>query len=129
MGVVGFSTTGSFDKTERFLGALLHGNQYHFLDIYAQRGVEALAAATPTESGATAASWSYEILHEGNDVTIWWTNDHKDSAGTPIVVMLQFGHGTGTGGYVVGRDFINPAIRPIMDEIADAVWKAVDSGG
>lgn len=97
------------------------------MDVYAQRGVAALAAATPTETGVTAASWSYEIERNGSDVTIWWTNTHLDSAGTPIVVMLQFGHGTGTGGYVQGRDFINPAIEPIFNEIADAVWREVNS--
>jgi hypothetical protein len=122
------TTTGSFDRTDRFLSALKSGNQYQFLDTYAQRGVAALAAATPSETGATAASWSYEIERDGKDVTIWWTNQHKDEAGTPIVIMLQFGHGTGTGGYVQGRDFINPAISPVFDEIADAVWREVTSG-
>jgi hypothetical protein len=124
-----FTTTGSFDRTERFLNALLKGNQYAFLDTYARRGQAALAAATPAESGVTAASWSYEIERSGDDVTIWWTNTHKDEVGTPIVIMLQFGHGTGTGGYVQGRDFINPAIRPIFDEIANEVWKEVTSSG
>lgn len=127
MGLITFSSTGSFDRTDRFLNFLLHGNQFHSLDVYAQRGVAALAAATPTETGVTAASWSYEIERNGSDVTIWWTNTHLDSAGTPIVVMLQFGHGTGTGGYVQGRDFINPAIEPIFNEIADAVWREVNS--
>lgn len=129
MGLITFTSTGTFDRTERFLNLLLHGNQFHNLEIYAQRGVSALAAATPTETGETAASWDYEIENNGTDVTIWWTNTHKDSAGTPIVVMLQFGHGTGTGGYVQGRDFINPAIEPIFNEIADAVWREVNSLG
>lgn len=127
MGLITFSSTGSFDRTDRFLNFLLHGNQFHGLEVYAQRGVAALAAATPTETGATAAAWDYEIERNGSDVTIWWTNTHLDSAGTPIVVMLQFGHGTGTGGYVQGRDFINPAIEPIFNEIADAVWREVNS--
>ena len=122
-------TTGSFDRTERFLNALLHGNQFAFLDAYAQRGVAALAAATPVETGKAASSWSYEIERSGSDVTIWWTNTDKDEVGTPIVIMLQFGHGTGTGGYVQGRDFINPAIRPVFDEIANEVWKEVTSSG
>lgn len=128
MGLISFSSTGSFDKTDRFLNALLHGDQYHSLSIFAQRGVDALAAATPTETGETAAAWSYEIERNGSDVTIWWTNNHVDSEGTPIVVMLQFGHGTGTGGYVQGRNFINPAIEPVFNEIADSVWRAVNSG-
>jgi hypothetical protein len=129
MAAVEITTTGSFDRTDRFLSALLTGNQFHFLDIYAQRGVAALAAATPSETGVTAASWSYEIERNGNDVTIWWKNDHTDIVGTPIVIMLQFGHGTGTGGYVQGRDFINPAIAPIMDEIANSVWNEVQNSG
>ena len=127
MALITFTSTGSFDRTERFLNFLLHGNQFHNLEVYAQRGVEALAAATPTETGVTAASWDYEIEQSASDVTIWWTNTHLDSVGTPIVVMLQFGHGTGTGGYVQGRDFINPAIEPIFREIADAVWREVNS--
>jgi hypothetical protein len=127
--VVSFSSTGSFDRTQRFLDLLLHGNQFNSLEIFAQRGVAALAAATPTETGATAASWDFEIERNGSDVTIWWTNSHKDSQGTPIVIMLQFGHGTGTGGYVQGRDFINPAIEPIFNEIADSVWNEVNNGG
>lgn len=123
------TTTGSFDRTDRFLSALLTGNQFSFLDVYAQRGVAALAAATPTETGVTAASWSYVIERSGHDVTIVWTNNHVDEVGTPIVIMLQFGHGTGTGGYVQGRDFINPAIAPVMDEIANEVWREVQSSG
>jgi hypothetical protein len=95
------------------------------LDGYARRGVEALSAATPQETGQTAASWNYEIEKNGRSVTIWWTNNHLDDAGTPIAIMLQFGHGTGTGGYVQGRDYINPAIQPIFDQIADAVWREV----
>lgn len=130
MGLITFSSTGSFDRTERFLNFLLHGNQFHNLEVYAQRGVAALAAATPTDTGATAASWDYVIERgSGPDVTIWWTNTHLDSAGTPIAVMLQFGHGTGTGGYVQGRDYINPAIEPVFQEIADAVWNEVNSVG
>jgi hypothetical protein len=86
-----------------------------------------LAAATPQATGQTAASWSYEIDREGRDVRIWWTNIDVDADGTPIAILLQFGHGTGTGGYVQGRDYINPAIQPIFDEIATEVWKEVTS--
>lgn len=124
---VSFTVTGSFSRTDRFLALLGRGDMYKALDMYAQRGVAALASATPTESGVTASSWNYEIERSGADCKIWWTNTHVDAAGTPIVIMLQFGHGTGTGGYVQGRDFINPAIQPIFDEIADQVWKEVTS--
>jgi hypothetical protein len=130
MAAIEITTTGSFDRTERFLNALLHGDQFHFLEIYAERGVQALAGATPSETGATANSWSYEIVRgSGMDVSIFWTNDHVDSQGTPIAIMLQFGHGTGTGGYVQGRDYINPAIQPIMDDIANSVWREVQASG
>jgi len=96
------------------------------LESYGREGVNALANATPNESGLTAASWDYEVINKGGSWTVVWTNSHIVD-GTPLVILLQYGHGTGTGGYVQGRDFINPAIRPIFDRIADDVWKAVTS--
>jgi hypothetical protein len=125
--MISITSSGSFDNTDKFLNRMSHGDIFRALDSYAQRGVDALISATPQESGLTAASWSYEVKRSGRSFTIWWTNHHIDSQGTPIVIMLQFGHGTGTGGYVQGRDFINPAIRPIFDEIANDVWKVVTS--
>ncbi len=119
------SSKGSFVNTENFLNRMSRADIYRSLSQYAERGVAALAAATPQATGETAASWGYEIVRNGRDVTIWWTNRHVDKTGTPIVIMLQYGHGTGTGGYVQGIDFINPAIRPIFDEIANDVWKEV----
>lgn len=120
-------TTGSYDQTEKFLKRLSSGKIYSNLENLARRGVTALASATPTESGVTAASWSYEIQNSRNNVTITWKNSHVDSTGTPIVIMLQYGHGTGTGGYVQGRDFINPAILPVFQAISDEVWGEVKS--
>jgi hypothetical protein len=124
--MVSFSTSGSFSKTEKFLSFIRTGQMYAFLDGYAQKGVAALAAATPVDSGLAAASWGYEIKRGVGGVTITWTNTNIES-GFPVAIMLQYGHGTGTGGYVQGRDYINPAIRPIFDEIANAVWRAVTS--
>jgi hypothetical protein len=121
------SISGTFDNTDKFFTRLLSGKFYDAIDALAARGAAALAAATPTETGASAESWSYEVDKSGGNYTIWWTNSHVDETGTPIVIMLQYGHGTGTGGYVQGRDFINPAIAPIFDEIADGVWKEVNS--
>jgi hypothetical protein len=121
------SSTGSWDDTTKFLDRMSKGDIFDALEAQAQRGVSALAAATPLDSGVTAASWSYEVVKNGGDYTIWWKNSHIDADGTPIAIMLQYGHGTGTGGYVQGRDYINPAIRPIFDEIEDSVWKAVTS--
>ena|SRR5258705_2980033 len=121
------TSSGSFDRTDRFLSRMSVDNIFRSLTPHAERGVVALSAATPVDSGATADAWSYEIHNEGHDFTIWWKNNHLDSVGTPIVIMLQLGHGTGTGGYVQGRDFINPAIRPIFDQIVEDVWREVTS--
>lgn len=120
---------GDFSATQRFLASIQRGQMFRNLNTYAQRGVEALAAATPADTGATAASWSYEINANPAGAVIAWTNTHLDAAGTPIAIMIQLGHGTGTGGYVQGRDYINPAIQPIFDEIANAVWREVTAGG
>lgn len=126
---IDITVSGDFSATERFLTAIGRGRMFDVLSSYAQRGVEALAAATPTETGVTAASWSYEISANPAGAVIAWTNTHLDEAGTPIAIMLQYGHGTGTGGYVQGRDYINPAIQSIFDEIADAVWREVTANG
>lgn len=121
-------STGSFDETFKFLKRISNDETiYRRLEMYAQRGVVALAGATPVETGITATSWGYEIQNSRGNVTITWKNSHVDSTGTPIVIMLQYGHGTGTGGYVQGRDFINPAIRPIFDAIEEEVWGEVKS--
>lgn len=94
------------------------------LERYAQLGVSALSSATPVDSGTTASCWSYEIESSGEDATIYWTNTNQNK-GVYIAVILQYGHGTGTGGYVVGRDYINPAMRPVFDKIAEEAWKEV----
>src|SRR6478735_11744698 len=90
------------------------------------RGVAALQAATPVDSGLTAASWSYEVRVEGDITTISWLNTHVES-GVNVAIILQYGHGTGTGGWVSGRDYINPAVKPIFDDIANDLWKKVTS--
>ena len=88
-------------------------------------GVEALASATPTDTGETANSWSYEVEVNGKTSTIVWKNSNLAKGYFPVAIMLQYGHGTGTGGYVQGIDYINPAIAPVFDQIANTVWKAV----
>lgn len=122
--MIKFSLSGSTSKTSNFLKKMQSQDLYSALDSLAQRGVAALSAATPTDTGLSAASWGYEIETQGDKTTITWTNSNLVN-GTPVVIMLQYGHGTGTGGYVSGRDFINPAIQPIFDEIADGVWEEV----
>lgn len=117
-------TTGNFNKTMRFLNRMEKLDVNAILNKYGKMGVSALASATPKEDGSTAASWDYEVVNEDGCATIYWTNDDQND-GVYIAVILYYGHGTGTGGYVEGRDYISPAIRPVFDFIADAVWKEV----
>ena len=123
---ISFSSSGSFKNTERFLQAMKRQDMYTKLDSLAKKGVEALRQATPVDEGVTAAAWGYEVQKYRGGARIVWTNTNVVN-GAPIAILLQYGHGTGTGGWVAGRDYINPAIRPIFDEIADTVWKAVTS--
>lgn len=126
-GEISITASGSTKRTSSFLDKLLRGDPYSGLETLAQQGVNALQAATPVDSGLTANSWGYEIEKSNGSVKITWINTHTVS-GVNIAIILQYGHGTGTGGYVSGRDYINPAIKPIMDKIADEVWKKVTSG-
>ena len=100
--------------------------EFKTLDRFGQAGVEALRAATPVQSGETASLWGYEIQNDGATVKIVWTNENINQ-GVNIAVIIQYGHGTGTGGYVQGRDYINPALRSVFDNIANEVWKEVTS--
>lgn len=120
------SSSGSFGHLESFLKKMGNVDIFNQLEPLAQEGVNALASATPVNSGLTAASWDYEIIGSGRSTSIVWTNSNIVD-GRPIAVMLQFGHGTGTGGYVEGRDYINPALKPIFDKIAEKAWKVVTS--
>ena len=117
---------GDFSKTEKFLNTISKKLYYRNLQKYAEQGVAALASATPVDSGTTANSWDYEIRQTKNSVSIYWTNSNVNK-GVPIAVIIQYGHGTRNGGYVQGRDYINPAMRPIFDKIAENVWKEVTS--
>ena len=117
---------GDFSKTEKFLNSISKKLYYRNLQKYAEQGVAALASATPIDSGETANSWGYEIRQTKNSVSIYWTNSNVNK-GVPIAVIIQYGHGTRNGGYVQGRDYINPAIRPVFDKIAENVWKEVTS--
>lgn len=123
--MITFSVDGSTKNTEAFLKKMMSSDLYSELDSFARRGVSALQAATPVETGLTAASWGYEIVSDGKKTQIVWTNTHREGGGPPVAILLQYGHGTGTGGYVAGRDYINPAIQPIFDEIAQGVWEKV----
>lgn len=117
---------GNFNKTERFLTNATKANRLRILDKYGREGVAALASATPVDSGLTASSWGYEINITGRSFSITWTNTNMES-GVPVAILLQYGHGTRNGGYVEGKDYINPAIQPIFKKIADEIWKEVTS--
>ena len=119
-----FRQKGDFSKASQYLERLKEAAKLGVLDKYGREGVAALASATPTETGLTASSWTYEIERKGNSVSIVYKNSNINK-GVPIAVILQYGHGTGTGGWVQGRDYINPAIQPVFDRIADEAWKEV----
>lgn len=115
---------GDFTKTMKFLERAKHLVGISVFDKYGQAGVEALRSATPKDTGETANSWYYEVNREGNKVTINWLNRNVND-GVNIAVIIQYGHGTGTGGYVRGVDYINPAMKPVFDKIADDLWREV----
>lgn len=124
--VIKIHQKGDFSKTFRFLRKLKQKKFIKKLNQYGQMGVEALSAATPVRSGLTASSWGYILEYNGDNVSIIWTNANNNH-GVYIAVLLQYGHGTRNGGYVVGRDYINPAMRPVFDKIADDAWLEVIS--
>lgn len=117
-------TSGSFKRTFQFLNKITGDEPYKAMDEFGRKGVAALASATPVESGLTASSWTYDIERNWGKFTIRWSNTNIHN-GVNVAIILQYGHGTGTGGFVAGRDYINPAIQPIFDEIANSVWKEV----
>lgn len=122
--MIKISHKGNFNNTEKFLKKISTADFMRNLEKYGEMGVQALASATPMDSGLTASSWSYEIEKSSSSYTIHWVNNNIND-GVNIAIILQYGHGTGTGGYVQGRDYINPALRPVFDEIAESAWKEV----
>ena len=122
--MVTFKHKGNFERTDQLLKGAKEKKYLKVLDKYGQEGVAALAAATPTDSGLTAESWDYKIQNGSGGYKIMWTNSNVND-GVPIAIIIQYGHGTGTGGYVQGRDYINPAMRSVFDNIADKAWEEV----
>ena len=116
------SVKGDWSRTNRFLERALNFAKLGELDKYGQQGVEVLANATPQETGETARSWYYRIVREKGSVRIEWLNSSQNE-GIPIVILLQYGHGYQNGTYFEGIDFINPALKPVFEEIADNAWK------
>ena len=124
--MITFESSGSFVNVDRFLERMAKEEILSALNQYAELGVSALASATPSKSGATANAWSCEVTSKRNNYTITWSNSNMND-GVNVAVILQYVLCTWTGGYVQGRDYINPAIQPIFDKIADEVWKVVSS--
>lgn len=122
--MISFVHKGDFEKSLGFLKKAKEAEFLNRLDYVAKEGVIALAAATPIDSGETASSWDYEIVRNRTGATIYWTNSNINS-GVPIAILIQYGHATDNGAYVQGRDFINPAMRPVFDNIAEEVWREV----
>lgn len=122
--LITFKHKGDFSNLTRFLERAKEAVHMGDLDKYGRAGVEALASATPVDSGETANSWYYEITNSNGSAKITFNNSNIQN-GVPIAIILQYGHGTGTGGWVEGRDYINPAIQPIFDEIANNAWREV----
>lgn len=122
--MIRFRHKGDFSRTYKFLNKSKKAVSRMDLDKYGREGVAALKSATPVDSGKTAESWYYEIVHRRGSASITFYNSNINN-GVPIAIILQYGHGTGTGGYVKGRNYINPAIQPVFDKIADSAWKEV----
>lgn len=125
--VITFKQKGNLKKTWKFLRFLSSRLYLKKVEYYAKKGIVALVEATPKDSGETADSWDYEILIDDEKTRITFTNSNIASNGTPVVVLIQYGHGTRNGGWVEGFDFVNPAIKPIFDEMADSIWKEVQN--
>ena len=122
--MISFKQKGDFSKLTGFLERIKESVKIGDLDKFGRAGVEALSSATPVNTGKTANSWYYEIENKNGVATISFNNSNIQN-GVPIAIILQYGHGTGTGGWVEGRDYINPAIRPSFDEIAENAWREV----
>lgn len=129
MSIIGFESVGTFEKTKNFLdkakdiNSIARRMQIRSL---AEEGVKLLSQNTPVDTGKTASSWGYEIENQNGKIVVYWTNSNVIN-GVNIAIILQYGHGTRNGGYVQGRDYINPALQPIFDKLADDMWRAVVS--
>lgn len=123
--MISIKQRGDFNNTEKFLKKSFGRNYINILENYGRQGVAALSAATPVDTGLTASSWSYKIIQNKSSISIVWENSNVQGGWANIAILLQYGHGTRNGGYVRGRDYINPALRPIFDKMADAAWREV----
>lgn len=125
-GMISIESRGSFKNIRGFFKRTKRKNFREILEVYGEKGVYALAMETPVDTGVTATSWTYEIEQQRDQITLYWKNSAlADDGQTPIVILIQYGHGTGNGGYVMPYDFINPVTKEIFEEIADSIWKEV----
>lgn len=122
--MIRFRQKGDFSKLTKYLKKAERADRLIDLDRYGREGVAALASATPVDSGLTASSWYYEKIIKNNRITIRFCNSNIQN-GVPIAIIIQYGHGTGTGGWVEGRDYINPSIQPIFDKMSNDLWREV----
>lgn len=122
--MIGWRVDGDFSNTKNYFKRLLDRLQFHTLEEYGRRGVDALSKATPIDTGLTAASWHYAIERSSDKATISFYNTNIQN-GVPIAIILQYGHVTGSGGWVEGRDYINPSLRPIFDSLAESAWRDI----
>ena len=122
--MIRFKQKGDFSKVTKYLERAKEVIHLGILDKYGRKGVNALSSATPIDTGLTAESWRYEIVNKNGSARINFCNSNIQN-GVPIAIILQYGHGTGTGGWVQGRDYINPSIQPIFDELTEEAWREV----
>jgi hypothetical protein len=125
--MISVTSTGSFDKTTKYLEYLKSNQMFSGFDSYGRRGVDALSSATPRDTGKAASSWGYRVEHKPGRHSIEWFNTDIEG-GVNVAIIIQYGHGTGTGGYVAGIDYINPVIRPLFTDILNDVWRQVTNG-
>ena len=124
--MIKLTSRGNYNKTEKFLKECKDINELQtIMEKYGREGVAALSANTPVDTGETASSWSYEIIQNGESISLVFSNTSTTKTGIPIAILLQYGHGNGTGGYIRGRDFINPSVQPVFDKLLDEAWKEV----
>lgn len=124
--MIRITTKGDYKSTLAYLNRAKRGFAFSSLDKYGKEGVLALQRATPVDTGLTARSWAYRVIKDSRRPGIEWYNTNSRN-GTAVAILIQYGHGTGTGGYVQGRDYINPAMRPVFDKIATSILKEVTS--
>jgi hypothetical protein len=122
--MITFTSSGSFDKTEDFLKRMSRVDVVPLLKSAGERGVQILSINTPVDTGKTAQSWTYKVTRTKNSYRLDWSNSNSQN-GSNVAILLQYGHGTGTGGYVQGIDYINPAVRPIFEALVAEIWGEV----